>query len=549
MTVVDFNLSTYYYTMTRLSKGRRLIHVGKAKGRKAFYRATAYFREILDEYRKTALADRLPTLAAMASAAGVAKGTMARAVQDVAAAERLEVKPGSGVRFGKDPAGTNRISNSPPPRITWEYIAAQLRKNILRGVFPAGQPLPKIYSLSERYGVCYRTINKAMRELHDQGLLIRRKKRYHTPLPVKQTEHNTILFVVAGDHMAPKLFETLRSHDLFREFENDCARSNVVFDLVQFDSTAERLYRGTKTISTVTLDDTRTTLGVMVWTMGMHTTSTITGLLVQLSSLKLPLSVLEESGNIPVMPPPLDKNKLLKVIYLACTERPGYDVGRYLIGLGHRKIAYIAPFHSETWSIPRLRGLRKAFAEAGYADAVDAFTSEEYVFPKQYSFTNRHLAGQAQDMLVQAVAPLYTPPELKHVLKSLGKYVDNAMTNYAFSRTVFPLFEQAKTCSDVTAWVTASDDVAFAALDYLQKSGISVPDQCSVIGFDNSLEASVQGLTSYDFNSQAALHELLNHLFYPHATRRGTKGATVEETEGFVLPRETSTVPPAPEPV
>lgn len=58
--------------------------------------------------------------------------------------------------------------------------------------------------------------------------------------------------------------------------------------------------------------------------------------------------------------------------YLGNEERAGEDIGRYLINLGHRRIAFIGPERSHVGT-SRLQGLQKAMEEAGIETPADMF--------------------------------------------------------------------------------------------------------------------------------------------------------------------------------
>jgi DNA-binding LacI/PurR family transcriptional regulator len=51
----------------------------------------------------------------------------------------------------------------------------------------------------------------------------------------------------------------------------------------------------------------------------------------------------------------------------------------------------------------------------------------------------------------------------------------------------------------ITAWVCLNDDIASVALRYLQRRRRRVPEDVSVVGFDNRHIAARMNLTSYDF--------------------------------------------------
>lgn len=109
------------------------------------------------------------------------------------------------------------------------------------------------------------------------------------------------------------------------------------------------------------------------------------------------------------------------------------DAVRHLIGLGHRRIAHIAGPLPELMSVHRRDGFRRAMAEAGLS------------VPDGYE--------QRGDYLLH--------------------------TGQALCRTLLDLPEPP------TAIFAANDEMAFGALHELRRSGLDVPGDVSVVGFDD----------------------------------------------------------------
>lgn len=81
-----------------------------------------------------------------------------------------------------------------------------------------------------------------------------------------------------------------------------------------------------------------------------------------------PLSILEQNGYWQF--PAWLRRYPVMVIPVATTADCGEVMGRFLLSLGHQKIAYFSPYHAVHWSVARLKGLSTAFEQAGLPDAV-----------------------------------------------------------------------------------------------------------------------------------------------------------------------------------
>lgn len=150
-------------------------------------------------------------------------------------------------------------------------------------------------------------------------------------------------------------------------------------------------------------------------------------------------------------------------------EAAAYDAVRYLIGLGHEKIGMIG--FNDAISVsgpPRLKGYMRALSEAG--------------------LEHEGLTGR---------------------VKHAAHYFEHA---YEAARELFMEFP------DTTAVFCVADEFAMGTISYLKERGISVPEQVSVIGFDNVRMAGIfipklttiaQPTFELGYRSAEKLHELI----------------------------------------
>lgn len=114
-------------------------------------------------------------------------------------------------------------------------------------------------------------------------------------------------------------------------------------------------------------------------------------------------------------------------------EAAGYALGKYIIGLGHRRLGYINGSEGHISAACRLTGLKRA---------ADEVTDGVVIFQEQGDFTFR-----AGVLLAE---------------KLLGAH------------------------GDITALICANDDMAAGALLTAHRRGLSIPAECSVSGFDDT---------------------------------------------------------------
>lgn len=123
----------------------------------------------------------------------------------------------------------------------------------------------------------------------------------------------------------------------------------------------------------------------------------------------------------------------------------GYMVGKHLVGLGHRHIAYVSTSLNREHSarVKRLDGLKKAFSEVYPNDEISIFTSE-----------------------VSSIQELKTL-NIEHI------------TGYTLTKKI--LTENP----EITSIVAINDMVAYGVIDAIDEAGLAIPGHISVSGFDN----------------------------------------------------------------
>lgn len=116
----------------------------------------------------------------------------------------------------------------------------------------------------------------------------------------------------------------------------------------------------------------------------------------------------------------------------------GYQATKHLIDLGHRDIAFIRGIEDQPDAVDRFVGFQKAMRESGYS------ISEDLILDGDFS----------PESAVEAT---------HHLVDSNASF---------------------------TALMACNDMMAFAARLALSRRGISVPDECSLVGFDDQMESA-----------------------------------------------------------
>ena len=226
-----------------------------------------------------------------------------------------------------------------------------------------------------------------------------------------------------------------------------------------------------------------------------------------------------------------------------------------LLDRGVAGIVYVSGQHADTGSSPqrytrlRQRGLPIVLVN-GYLEGVDApFVSDDDIAAMDLAVT--HLAELGHRRIGLALGPEHFVPARRKVagyraaMQRLGLEVDDALIVH----TLFTVEGGAAAAStlldqDVTAIVCGSDLMALGVIRQARSQGLSVPEDLSVVGYDDSplIAFTEPALTtirqSVTAMSQAAVRALVDEITGAQAAR----GEFVFRPE-LVVRRSTGAVP------
>ena len=326
------------------------------------------------------------------------------------------------------------------------------------------------------------TVRKALRALVDDGAIARSGRRYHAVGPLTPVSHSTVYVVEWGP-----------PQELIVAVDAECSRRAFRTKTVRFLPT-DNLVR--------TLRRSRESAAGYVFLVIGGSYEQYYEIVQSLMPLDLPVAVVDIVGSL--SPGAVFAGgRFVRAFRIASGERPGYVAGRFLLGQGHRRVAFLSAFHEVHWSVERLKGLKAAFAQAGLDDGVGVFVSVTRSFPSQDALR----AARDVDWLLGTGLGPQRPRQtrLRRALSRLKPQLNAMMQWSQVEDNLVPLMQRALT-SGATAWLAANDQMAFACLEFLRGRGVAVPNDISVMGFDNTPVSFSAGLTTYDFNAVGAVH-------------------------------------------
>lgn len=477
---------------------------------------------------------QLPAQDQLARMAGVSLATMSRAVRLLARRGHLFVSQGRATfaaQVGPSSPSACHGAGEIHLRQKWQRLAARISDEIARGGYAPGTFLPQTKELRERYAVCHQTLAKALRRLCSEELLEQVKKRYRVPSLSGQSPSNSVVLVAGGNPSGSLIVYSPRMEEHLRTLQRECAKAKLRLKIICYSHADGLLHDASGAEVTLGADVQRgSTLGFIVWTIGLGSPLQRLVALIQLQGK--PVALFDETGQEDFCA--MARGRMTRMYSIAGNAAAGFRMGRFLQGLGHCRVGYISPVHGGWWSRERLRGMVRAYRQAGRADGVHEFTRHE-------PSSQRHSTPGLAQAAMSAVAQAHGQPRLA-VSPLFERHLTSAVYDESLRAALDPLLEAAIADSGITAWVAASDTTAVLCLDFLRSKGLSVPRDISVVGFDDGFDAFLYHLTSYNFNGSAAMHAMLAHVVRPLRGRRPDRPV---EIEGFVTERGT-TAPPTP---
>jgi DNA-binding LacI/PurR family transcriptional regulator len=267
-------------------------------------------------------------------------------------------------------------------------------------------------------------------------------------------------------------------------------------------------------------------------------------------------------------------------VYRIEGQRAGTRVAKHLLALGCQSAGYFTLWPDAGWSVERFAGICEQFARAGCAGNVSAFAVEQDD-PLLYLFKISGLTNLGIRKVIAAIRPpaqadnlwerwlrfersapskeLIAPEGermLRKNLSPLARELRQGWDREFLAQTCITildtagkqlvrlqlekLFAKALAEPRMHAWICAADSIAFPALAFLREQSIRVPEDISLISFDNTPATALeQRLTTFDFNGMGFVRAILNFVVRPQRLRGSCRHAAIE-IAGMIIERGTT---------
>ncbi|MBD3319814.1 MAG: GntR family transcriptional regulator [Chitinivibrionales bacterium] len=506
-----------------------------------------YFVEKLIEKSKEVSNPRLPKTSEMAERAGVSLRTMWKAVNAFKKRNILQCNTGEGIFISEllgSGGGDGLFSGDEqffPGRATgWQKVKGRLERDILVGRFSHGEKLPSYKELRTLYDVSFVTLKKALAQLESEGLVRPCKRGYAVAGAERQAAALSIVLIQPGFKRGKFLLNKSFDMDFMRYLEFACSKNNVFLKLIAVSTDpmpphlVDMAANTTVELSDI---DTEDIAGYIYSAKELDYDAGF--ILSGCASLKKPFALLDFTGELELSKS-VQSMSLTHLFRMSTLEKPAHAIARYCIGLGHKKIAYISPIHESKWSRVRLAALRSVFSAAGYADGVAEFTRK--------SLPTKTAEKKVLELQEKDLYPIQASEEwwkrLDYAYREQMYFPIRRMGWVTLKSAIIfenciPLFKNALRDKNITAWICANDLIASMALSYLRTKNIKVPQDISIIGFDDTLDAMGERITSYNFNLQSIAEAMINFILHPYGFKRVWK-RKITDIEGSLVVRSTS---------
>ncbi|WP_405324011.1 GntR family transcriptional regulator [Fibrobacter sp.] len=404
--------------------------------------------------------DRLPSVREVAASSGASTFTVFRAYRKLVSLGKIYGEKGNGYFWGPRSCIKVEVRERETDRL--ERLLLEDWKS---GKIVADSPIPSIKDLCLAYGTTQGSMSRTLVLLREKGILERKGlgHYYFGNRKSALTESKEILLIMrcnpCGNFNGLSERELQFMHSVYAVahrrnlklkvlgyFERECAF---------LDSSGAR----------IEVESLRDRFGAIVSTMLVFNVNT---LFAKLSRTQFPVAVWWEHP-LSAIPRALKREKRFAFFNLAFGEFPGRSVGRFLKERGVSNVAYVSPYHSSSWSIDRLRGLKKAGLQV--YEATDATHASPFDFvhePKARSHFRRILLSLVRDI---------------------------------------PL---------VDAWVVANDNVGVELQSLFMSKKLKRPPY--IVSFDNSMESYRNRLDSFEFCIETLAEQSVFHLISPGIT-------------------------------
>jgi DNA-binding FadR family transcriptional regulator len=452
----------------------------------------------------------LPPLKKLCGDAGVSYVTMWHAVQKLKNEGLLLCARGHPVivRFAKQSREQQAYVSA--GETLWLSVKKKISDDIANGRYAPSGFLPPIKELKKRYNASYPTIRKALNALVAEKVVLQELKKYRVRSG-KHYRHQMEIILLGLGGKNGMIAPAAHDENILTRLEAQCSQAGIKLTVKVFftDKDGRPRFARTNARPDSEIADNPGLLGhiylLSSYDPHINFISYNEELFNQVALIKKPFAILDETG-IFQLPPPARKKSHIRLFKSTFSAQAAESICEALVKHGHRNIAFISHLglDSPPWVRSRLNQLQESFRRHGNV-TLKSFIHER---PIKKALEMHERANKLYHSWISSWPKDMFVPELRELA---GGFV-YGYVNKLRRRGLNSLFSKALSDKKITAWITIMSWCALDAYEFCAGRGIKMPDDISLISFDNSLHALQREIAVYDSNANETANALLNYM-------------------------------------
>jgi DNA-binding LacI/PurR family transcriptional regulator len=253
--------------------------------------------------------------------------------------------------------------------------------------------------------------------------------------------------------------------------------------------------------------------------------------------MKMPTVIIDEIGYTKKLQRYATKNNMY-IMQFTCGTNAAREAVDFLVRKGHRSFAFISPSKRRNWSDIRRDSLKQHVAHYSLPLSLIIFEIDSNdAFDKTIHVPRTEITETALEQLKKLDRQF--PPVVMRTFasQSLRMHITSILRDTFWIEYLDTHIKKIISPQKISAIIAVNDTTAINCIRALEAKGIQVPDDISVISFDDTFAAADAAITSYNFNVSGAANMAVNFLINPsHFASRKTRGTI--EVPGYIVERE-----------
>jgi len=404
----------------------------------------------------------------------------------------------------------------------WQIVSSTIIRDISAGIYGRETILPNLKELCNRYGTAYPTIRQSIAYLLQNGYIEYWKKGYRPSHPPRASSKAKLL-IISRDFFVHDSYEMLPyNQQLLAIIERECQYRSLTPERVR--------YRNVKSTLTISKESTEpdtihfkkeSFLGILINGNGLKTILT-PAFIQKLLHSGLPVVILDSDGTFS-FPRELTNRRNLFIVPVGITESIGENAARFCIQKGHQNCIWLSSSQSH-WARNRLAGVEKVFSnvfgkesvhsfslpvEETYSESLERARKVNKKLTTLFAYRDLHESPQALDKELELALQRSKPMIRRHLQLERRRKIAAAHLSQIASGHRSQL------------WICANDTTALLLKEFLINTGHRIPETVSLFSFDDSIEASIDRLTSSNLNLPATIRAAIDHIIDPGKATAG----------------------------